>query len=341
MVKSKHVFKTKRLKPQAILKGGSRAEIHQGLFPILKGLSLYLLRLKRNGIREPHWHPNAHELAYCVSGRYAVRIFGPDALHENFLLTEGEIAFIPKGYLHMIENIGPKEGLLLIGFNHEMPEDIGISAGVSSMPNDVLAATFETSPQLFSRFRKFEKDALISERRKGIRAEIPPKAGKHRYKLEANDPQVDADGGTIRLAKKEFFSVLDKITLFDLRLSPGGIREPHWHPNAAEMDYVVKGRARMIILSPDGERDEFIVEKGDIVFIPPAYFHYIENIGKGEMHFAIYFNHESPEDIGVSGSLGAFSNDILGSIFCVDPKELEKLPKPQADCFVARRPRKK
>lgn len=340
MVKSKHVFKTTRLKPQAILKGGSRAEVHQGLFPILRDLSLYLLRLKKDGIREPHWHPNAHELVYCVSGRYAVQIFGPDALHDHFLLTEGELAFIPKGYLHMIENIGTKEGLLLVGFSHEMPEDIGISSAVTSIPHDVLGATFSSSPALFHSFHKFPKDALISTRRKNIRPAMPPKSGKHRYKLEANDPQVDVKGGTIRLAKKEYFSVLDKITLFDLRLNPGGIREPHWHPNAAELDYVVSGRAKMIILSPQGERDEFIVEKGDVVFIPPAYYHYIENIGKGEMHFAIFFSHESPTDIGLTGAFGAYSNDLLASIFQVDPRTLDPLPKYESDLFVVSRKKK-
>jgi oxalate decarboxylase len=62
-----------------------------------------------------------------------------------------------------------------------------------------------------------------------------------------------------------------------LRLKQGGVYEPHWHPNAAELDYVIEGRARMTILSPGGSVDTFEVSSGQIVFIPPAYFHYIEN----------------------------------------------------------------
>ena len=37
------------------------------------------------------------------------------------------------------------------------------------------------------------------------------------------------------------------------------------------------------------------------------------------IHFilAVFFNHERPEDIGISGALGAYSNEVLGSVFGV------------------------
>jgi oxalate decarboxylase len=71
-------------------------------------------------------------------------------------------------------------------------------------------------------------------------------------------------------------------------LKPNGIREPHWHPNAAELDYVIDGRAGMTILSPGGSVDTFDVSPSQIVFISPAYFHYIENPDSiNNMHFAV------------------------------------------------------
>jgi oxalate decarboxylase len=53
-----------------------------------------------------------------------------------------------------------------------------------------------------------------------------------------------------------------------------------------------------------------------------------------DMQFAVFVNHEQPEDIGISGALGAYSNDILGSIFGLEPKILDALPKYQEDLFV-------
>ena len=55
--------------PQAVCKGGNRTIVSSNNFPILKGMALYLLRLEKGGIREPHWHPNAAELGYCVRVR--------------------------------------------------------------------------------------------------------------------------------------------------------------------------------------------------------------------------------------------------------------------------------
>lgn len=336
-MESRHKFSVSRLRPQVDVRSGNRTEVDADLFPILKGLSMYVLDLKPDGIREPHWHPNANELIYCVDGKFAVTIFAPGGMHESFEITPGEIAFIPIGYLHSIENIGKKEGSLLIAFNHERPETIGLSIAVSSMLKETMSVTCDVKKEQVAKLHQYKEEVVIVSRCKGAKLPRPLKSGRHKFGLQSIDPQVATKGGTISLATKENFAALKGITLFDLRLQKGGIREPHWHPNAAELDYVVKGKARMIILSPNGERDIFEVEEGDLVFIPPAYFHYIENIGKSEMHFAIFFNHESPEDIGISGSIGAYSNDVLASVFQVKPEIFQKFSKPQEDRFVVAR----
>jgi oxalate decarboxylase len=88
---------------------------------------LYFLRLECEGIREPHWHPNAAELSYCLEGRALMTIFSPGARHDSFTVDPGEIVFVPKGFLHHIENINQGETKFAIAFNHERPEDIGMS----------------------------------------------------------------------------------------------------------------------------------------------------------------------------------------------------------------------
>ena len=62
--------------------------------------------LKRGGVREPHWHPNVAELDYCISGRAIMTIFSPSAGYDSFTMDPGEIAFVPQGYIHDIENAG-------------------------------------------------------------------------------------------------------------------------------------------------------------------------------------------------------------------------------------------
>src|SRR6185312_15548952 len=96
-------------------------------------------------------------------------------------------------------------------------------------------------------------------------------------------------GGTVSLGNANNFGILSGLACYLLTLKPKGIREPHWHPNAAELDYVIAGRGRMTIFSPGDHVDTFEVGPGEIVFIPSAYFHYIENVNSNEdMQFAVF-----------------------------------------------------
>ncbi|MGB0025326.1 MAG: cupin domain-containing protein [Nitrososphaeraceae archaeon] len=332
-----HTFNLEAIKPQAVCNGGSRAMANENNFSLLKGMALYLLRLDSGGIREPHWHPNASELSYCLSGRALMTIFSPGAGHDTFTVDTGELVFVPKGYLHHIENIHHGETKFVIAFNHESPEDIGISGSTGSMTDNVLGVTFGVESDYFGKFKKSSQDLLITSKSNPYNTtttyqKIP---NYHKFNLKAFPPTVQSGGGTVSLGNANNFGILSGLACYLLTLKPKGIREPHWHPNAAELDYVISGRARMTIFSPGDNVDTFEVGPGEIVFIPSAYFHYIENVNASEdMQFAVFFNHERPEDIGISGALGAYSNDVLGSVFGLEPKILDALPKYQEDLFV-------
>jgi oxalate decarboxylase len=98
---------------------------------------------------------------------------------------------------------------------------------------------------------------------------------------------------------------------------------------------VVEGRAKMTILSPGGNVDSFEVRAGEIVFILPAYLHYIENAdAENVTHFVIFFGHERPDDIGISGALSAYSNEVLAGIFGINPQIFESLTRHDEDVFV-------
>jgi oxalate decarboxylase len=149
----------------------------------------------------------------------------------------------------------------------------------------------------------------------------------HTFDIKSIKPQTISNGGCRTIANSDNFPILRGMATYSLSLKKGGIREPHWHPNAAELDYVIDGRARMKIFSPGGNIDTFEVEPNQIVFIPTAYFHYIENIGDEELHFAVFFSHEKPQDIGISRAFRAYTNEVLGAVFNMNPKIFESLPK--------------
>jgi oxalate decarboxylase len=107
---------------------------------------------------------------------------------------------------------------------------------------------------------------------------------------------------------------------YSVRLEVGGVREPHWHPNAWEFDYCISGLGRMTVLAPQGQAETFEVNPGDIAFVPQGHFHYFENIGQEPLYFIVAFNCEQGEaedDIGVASTIGVLPHSILAKIFNV------------------------
>jgi oxalate decarboxylase/phosphoglucose isomerase-like protein (cupin superfamily) len=124
-----HVFNLDTAMPQiSHINGGSRTIVNADNFPILNGngMAAYLLRLKKGGVYEPHWHPNAAELSYCINGRAIMTIFSPNAGYDSFTIDPGELVFVPRGYIHNIENTSDQEAKFITAFNYERPQEIGI-----------------------------------------------------------------------------------------------------------------------------------------------------------------------------------------------------------------------
>ena len=162
------------------------------------------------------------------------------------------------------------------------------------------------------------------------------------FDLAKSKPLVKKPGGTVQGAYQTPFPILkdQKGAMFLVVLKPGGIREPHWHPNAWEFDYCISGRARMSVVAPNNEWKEFEVEPGQAVFVPMGFFHYFENIGSDDLQFLVVFNDsasESSDDIGISVSRGGVPNHVLAATFGVDASVFQKIPKLHKEAVIVSR----
>lgn len=118
-------------------------------FPALKGLAVQGLDLAPGAVREPHCHPNANQLDYCISGKGRVGIVGPEGERHYLDLLPGDISFVPQGYLHWIENIGDEPLSFLVVLSHEAPLTIELSEMLSGVPNTTLGNMYATPEQVF------------------------------------------------------------------------------------------------------------------------------------------------------------------------------------------------
>ncbi|MFE0027488.1 cupin domain-containing protein [Amycolatopsis sp. NPDC059021] len=145
------------------------------------------------------------------------------------------------------------------------------------------------------------------------------------------------DGGTLRGANKDTFPVLtedQKGSVYLVHLDVGGIREPHWHPSAWELNYILSGTAKWTMLGTHGDgsyhNSAFTANQGDLVFAPQGFFHYFENGSKTQgLDVLVIFNTsvgEPSDDIGIVGTLNSLPRDVLAATFGVPESAFKAIP---------------
>ncbi|GAB1817997.1 cupin domain-containing protein [Herbidospora sp. RD11066] len=130
----------------------------------LDDISMYSLRVRESGMREPHWHPVTAEMGYVAKGHARMRVLDPDLSMDEYLLGPGDVYFVPRAYPHHIEVIGDEEIHFLIFFDQPMPADIGYRATATAFSREVLAASFAIPERELPQFPFTPVDPLFVKR---------------------------------------------------------------------------------------------------------------------------------------------------------------------------------
>jgi oxalate decarboxylase len=133
-------------------------------WPALTDIAMYSLRITRDGMREPHWHPRTAEMGYVHAGHARMTLLNPDATTDTWDLAPGDVYFVPPAYPHHIEVLGDEEMHFLIFFDQPMPEDIGIRTIPAAFASAVMAATLGVPLDELPNFPRVVADPLIVER---------------------------------------------------------------------------------------------------------------------------------------------------------------------------------
>jgi len=334
-----HVFHLGQLKPQFSSALGSRTAVTRENFPILERMSLYRLVLNQGAFREPHWHPNAHELGYCLKGSLLVTIFGNGNARNSFTIDAGEMFFVPSGFVHAIENIGAATAEVFICFSHENPEDFGVSGSVGCMSLEVMGNTWGLKASELSGLTRSVDDIVIGKVAEPAKVtDFERRPCPYKFSVEEQTPPgINTPYGGAKLARGATWAILKDLSMFSLRIKGTGMREPHWHPETAEMGYVINGRARMTVRGPTTSVETYMLEAGDMYFIPRAYPHHIENLGNDVTHFLVFFDQATGGDIGYTGGLSAFPSRIVVPTLTGPGGTLPPLPSTEDDLLLVKK----
>lgn len=316
---------------------GSIRRLSADEFPLLERISIKRMLLAPGSIREPHWHANANELGHVLAGTVLVTIVDNADAVSTIAVAAGQMFHIGSGALHAIENIGDGDAELVIVFSHERPQDFSLHAAFGAMSDAVLGNTYDLASEAFAGLKRDTGSPYLVQRHgPAVLPDGAWYADPHRFDIEAQSPPVDFPYGQARVSRSQFWPALRNLSMYSLRVADDGMREPHWHPETAELGYVHRGQARMSILDPDGSVDTYLLQPGDVYFIPRAYPHQIEALGE-DIHFLVFFDQPTPGDVGYRLAASAFAPRVLAATFGVEAAALPAFPRVVNDPLIVRR----
>lgn len=249
------------------------------------------MRLDEGVIRELHWHVQA-EWAYVLEGK--CRITALDTEGGNFVddLEKGDLWYFPRGHPHSIQGLAPNGTEFLLIFddgNFSEDSTFLLTDWLAHTPKSVLAENFRVSPEVFDAIPQKEKYIFQASMPKSISKEQPAEGkGIKKSKLQfthrmLQQEPMNTTGGQVRIAdSKTTFPLSKTIAAAHLLLQPGSMREMHWHPQADEWSFFIKGRARVTIFASEGTARTFDYGPGDVGIVPKNMGHFIENLSDDE-----------------------------------------------------------
>jgi oxalate decarboxylase len=303
--------------------------------PALKDFAIFAEQIDAGAMRELHWHSNCGELNYCLSGEGTIGVFSPSGDNATFDIKAGSITYIPIGYAHYIQNRGAEPLHMVIAFTSEKPEHFDFSVTLPWFPGELIAQALGVVPGTLPMLSRLGDLSIVP-------ATLPADltlTEKNAFSVQTDQLSLDTyAGGTARPVKIENISSLADISLFVLDVVPRGMREPHWHTNASEFNYCVTGTAQIGIVAPDGSSQTFVVEPGDVAYIPSNWFHYIASVSDEPLQLLVFFGNVKPDHIDLSQIAVFFPPEVLAASFDLDPSVFAGLPD-QGDVFVAAPPK--
>jgi oxalate decarboxylase len=151
-----HRYRLLAQKPETFPEGTLRL-VSELQFPISKTMTGAIMRIKPGGLRELHWHPNADEWQYYLSGRARMGVFGSNGRARNEEFGPGDVGYVPQGYGHYIENTGSEDLEFLVVLNNGNYESISITAWMAGNPHLLLATNFRVPESTFDKFPRKER----------------------------------------------------------------------------------------------------------------------------------------------------------------------------------------
>ena len=321
--------------PRRIQAGGWARQVTQADFQISESISGVNMRLDAGGLRELHWHLAA-EWAYMTYGACRITVLDPQGRAFVADVKEGDLWYFPPGYPHSLQGLGPDGCEFVICFDDGKASEYNtllVTDWMIHTPPDVLALNFGMPAEAFSKmplhdlwiFQGTVPGPLAADQ-DAIKSAAGAPPNPFVFSLGSGPVARQTKGGFVQLADSSNFKASTTIASALVTVHPGGMREMHWHPNADEWQYYVKGTAQMTVFNAGPKAVTTNFTPGDIGYIKRSNGHYVKNTGDTDLVFLEVFNASSYQNIALSDWLSHTPPAMVAAHLNMSPQDIARIP---------------
>ena len=327
-----------------IQNGGWAREVTQADFAISEAVSSVNMRLSAGGIRELHWHQQA-EWAFMLDGACRVTVLDAEGRPSVQDVRTGDLWYFPAGMPHSLQGLGPTGAEFLLVFDNGMASEFNtllLTDWMAHTPPDVLAANFGVPADTFkniplSNLWIFQGDepGPLAAAQAATRSPKGEPSTPMTFAMGSMAPTKQTRGGDVRIVDSSNFPVSKTIAAALVTVKPGGLREMHWHPNADEWQFYIKGQARMTVFNTGPKAQTADFRPGDIGYVKKSLGHYIQNTGSTDLQFLEIFKADRFAEVSLSDWLVHTPPKMVAETLRIDPAVLARFPRTRPDVMPA------
>lgn len=321
--------------PKRIQAGGWGRQVTIAEFPASTAVSGVDMHLGPGGIRELHWHL-ANEWGLVTSGRCRITLLDQQGRAQVQDVGPGDLWFFPAGCPHSIQGLGPEGSEFLLVFDDAHQSEFStllVTDWLAHTPPDILAQNFGVPAETFKNIPLHDlwifqgkEPGPLAEAQAAVATSGPPPE-PCTFSLMSTKPVRDNEAGVIHLADSRNFKLSKTIAAAIETIKPGGLRRMHWHPNADEWQYWMKGKGRMTVFNAGPRAQTLDFQPGDVGVVPKNQGHYIQNTGTEDLQLLVIFKAPEYQEVDLSNWLTHTPPELVAQHFNIDPAILAKFPK--------------
>jgi oxalate decarboxylase len=275
-------------------------------------------------------------------GNCRVTVLDQNGRPEVADVKEGDLWYFPTGLPHSLQGLGSDGCEFVIAFDNDASSEFNtllVTDWIAHTPPEVLAKNFGVLAETFRNIPVHNKwiyqSNIPAPPLPTVKAQIASPAGKPPnpfvFRLADMPPSRETNSGMVRIADSTNFLVSKTIAATQVTIRPGGVRAMHWHPNADEWLYIIKGTGRATVFNTGPAAMSANFHAGDIGYVKKGLGHYLENTSNTDLVYMEGFRADRFEEVLLADWLAHSPIDMVAETLNLDPSVIAQFPRNRPD----------